>query len=112
MPRLDYIKVTMGSVLSIFTLVALAAEEPTLLPGSAANGKKIYEAKCVACHVSLIGGDGTAIHTRPNRRIKTSEGLLAQVQACNQQLKSGLNKDQINDVVAYLYRSFYTAKKE
>lgn len=89
--------------------LSLHAADDILLPGNAASGKKIYDAKCTACHVSLVGGDGTAIHTRPARRIKTAEGLVGRVQGCNHQLKAGLNPDQINDIVAHLYQAYYKA---
>jgi len=89
-------------------LVTSAVAGPVLLPGDAAKGKNLYAAKCVGCHVSLVGGDGTSLHTRPDRRVKTPEGLLAQVQMCNRQLDAGLSPEQIKDVVAYLYQAFYT----
>ena len=88
-------------------LITSAMASPVLLPGDAAKGKNLYSAKCVSCHVSLVGGDGTALHTRPDRRVKTPEGLLAQVQMCNRQLDAGLSPEQIKDVVAYLYQAFY-----
>lgn len=83
------------------------AQDDMIVTGNAPNGKKIYEAKCVACHISLVGGDGLALHTRANRRIKTAEGLLGRVNGCNHQIKAGLNEDQINDVVGFLYDAFY-----
>ena len=101
------LNLTRTSLFATLLLTAQAHAAEVLLPGDAAKGKTLYNAKCVGCHVSLVGGDGTALHTRPNRRVKTPEGLLAQVQACNQQLKAGLTSDQIKDVVAYLYQSFY-----
>ena len=88
-------------------LTTVSAADDVLLPGDAAAGKKLYDSKCAACHVSLVGGDGSALHTRPNRRVKTAEGLLGQVEGCNQQLKAGLSPGQIKDVVAYLYKAFY-----
>lgn len=89
-----------------FSFAAVASED-MLVTGNAQNGKKIYEAKCVACHISLVGGDGLALHTRLNRRIKTAEGLIGRVNGCNHQIKAGLNEAQINDVVGFLYESFY-----
>lgn len=97
--------------LSAILAAGLATAEEVLLPGDAAKGKGLYDAKCVGCHVSLVGGDGTALHTRPNRRVKTPEGLLSQVKMCNRQLDAGLNPDQIKDIVAYLYQAFYVKRK-
>lgn len=84
-----------------------AMAEDVLLPGDVGRGKTLYDAKCTGCHISLVGGNGTAIHTRRERRIKTPEGLLAQVNGCNRQLNAGLSPEQVKDVVAYLYQAFY-----
>lgn len=84
-----------------------ATAEEVLLPGDVGRGKTLYDAKCTGCHISLVGGNGTAIHTRRDRRIKTPEGLLAQVNGCNRQLNAGLSPEQVKDVVAYLYQAFY-----
>lgn len=88
-------------------VAGMAAADDVLLPGDAGKGKILYDAKCVACHISLVGGNGTALHTRPNRRVQTPEGLLAQVNACNRQLKAELSPTQIKDIVAYLHQAFY-----
>lgn len=96
------------SALPMAILVAGTASGDVLLPGDAAKGRTLYQSKCVGCHVSLVGGDGSALHTRPERRVKTPEGLLAQVNVCNRQLKAGLTPEQIKDVVAYLYQAYYT----
>lgn len=94
----------------IVTLLVPAAAHATPgfdFEGNVENGRKLYEAKCVACHISLVGGDGTALHTRPNRRIKTGEDLITRVQGCNHQIKAGLTTQQINDIIAHLYKAYY-----
>lgn len=96
-----------AAALAGVAVAGMAAADEVLLPGDAGKGKSLYDAKCVACHVSLVGGNGTALHTRSNRRIQTPEGLLAQVNGCNQQLKAGLSPAQIKDIVAYLHQAFY-----
>lgn len=98
--------------ITMLFLVGTSSASDILLPGDAKVGKKIYDDKCVACHISLVGGDGSALHTRPNRRIKTAEGLLGRVEGCNHQLKAGLKPDQIKDIVAYLHKAFYQQKPE
>lgn len=98
-------------MLSLAAAPALAAAAPTaMLPGDAAAGGKLYQAKCQACHVSLAGGDGAKLHTRDNRKVKTVEGLIGQVKACNNQLDAGLNATQINDIVAFLNERYYRFK--
>jgi hypothetical protein len=77
------------------------------LLGDPSNGKLIHREKCAACHIGKIGGDGSKIYVRDDRRIKTVEGLMAQVEFCDRQIKSGLNEDEINDLVIYLNESYY-----
>lgn len=105
------------SMLTIFPMLSLlaaptlaATAQTALLPGDVANGGKLYQAKCQACHVSLAGGDGSKLHTRENRKVKTVEGLIGQVKACNSQLDAGLNATQINDIVAFLNERYYRFK--
>lgn len=75
--------------------------------GDPANGARIHESICVGCHIGNFGGDGSKIYLREDRRIKTVEGLMAQVEFCNRQIKGHLNDDEINDVIIYLNDNFY-----
>ena len=91
---------------TIFALLFTTVAHGFLL-GDPSNGKLIHQEKCAACHIGKFGGDGSEIYVRDNRRIKTVEGLMAQVEFCDQQIKSGLKEDQINDLVIYLNESYY-----
>jgi hypothetical protein len=84
------------------TLVANGAQA-ALLPGDAVKGKAVYDKTCVACH-------DTSVYTRANRRIKTVEGLIGQVNGCVRQTGAKLDHDQVNDLVKYLDESFYKFK--
>lgn len=77
--------------------VALA---DAMLPGDATLGKKLYNAQCTSCH-------DTSVHTRKDRKIKTLEGLIGQVDRCNTQLDRRYTDAQLNDLVAYLNAAFY-----
>lgn len=105
---------SLGKIVLLLSLAAaptMAAAAPTaMLPGDAGNGGKLYQAKCQACHVSLAGGDGSKLHTRENRKVKTVEGLIGQVKACNNQLDAGLSAAQMNDIVAFLNERYYRFK--
>jgi mono/diheme cytochrome c family protein len=83
-----------------FTFLPLAVQAAAFLPGNPAAGKKLHAAQCVACHDS-------SLYTRANRRVKTVEGLMKQVNGCNTQLKTNLSGDQINDLVIYLNETYY-----
>ncbi len=91
---------------TIFALLFTTMAHGFLI-GDPSNGKVIHQEKCAACHIGKFSGDGSEIYLRENRRIKTVEGLMAQVEFCDRQIKSGLNDDQINDLVMFLNESYY-----
>jgi cytochrome c len=72
---------------SVF-IALLPAAAWALQPGDAARGKSVHEAKCAACHVSKVGGNGSGIYTRADRKVKTVEGLMKQVETCNSMTKA------------------------
>jgi mono/diheme cytochrome c family protein len=78
---------------------ALAA----LLPGDAAKGKAVHDKQCVSCHDS-------SVYTRADRRVKSPEALIGQVNGCVRQTGAKLDRGQINDLVNYLDESFYKFK--
>ncbi len=87
----------------LFCLVLLAPANVSiaaLLPGDAMNGKPLHDGRCLACHDSRV-------YTRPDRKLKTVEGLMGQVRMCNQQLNTNLSREQLNDVIKYLDSAFY-----
>lgn len=72
-----------------------------------ANGEKLHATTCVNCHVSIAGGDGSSIYTRPNRRVKDLTGLKKQVTFCERNLGLTWFDEQINDVTEHLNNSYY-----
>lgn len=77
--------------------------QAALLPGDTAQGKALHDKQCVACHDS-------SVYTRANRRVKSPEGLIGQVNNCVRQTDAKLDRDQINNLVKYLDESFYKFK--
>ena len=73
----------------------------------AKRGERLHNSHCVACHASAFDDNGTAIYTRPNRRVTTPQGLERQVRFCVQNLRINWFDDKIRDVVDYLNHSFY-----
>lgn len=74
-------------------------------------GKKYFdEAKCDTCHVSLMGGDGNRIFTRPERKIKDAQALAKMVRFCVSQTGAGIFPEDIDHIAAYLNREFYKFK--
>ena len=86
--------------LCIALFAAMNTAQAAMLPGNAEAGKALHDRQCVACHDSRV-------YTRPNRTVKSIEGLMGRVRLCNQQLGTKLEHDQLNDLVKYLDEAFY-----
>ena len=71
------------------------------------RGKSLHDENCIKCHAGMVGGDGTGIYTRPDRRIESLAGLRRQVNRCKDSLGMPWPADQIDDVVYYLNQTFY-----
>ena len=100
-----------------FALCSLAcalsahAQSPSFAQGDAATGAKLHdEQACAACHARRLGGDGSAMYTRADRKVTTPPKLLAQVAYCNAELNSGLFPDDEVHIAAYLDRAYYRFK--
>lgn len=90
-------------LLSAALLLTTLSSHAALLPGDAANGKKLHNQQCVACH-------DTSVYTRANRRVRSVEALVGQVQGCVRQTGAKLDRDQVNDIIRYLDEAFYEFK--
>ena len=77
-----------------------AAQAESMLLGDVAKGKKLHEGACTQCH-------GSEVYTRKDHRVKSVEGLIGQVNMCNQNLARNYSDNQLNDLVKYLNDSFY-----
>jgi cytochrome c peroxidase len=78
---------------------------------SPSNGQKlIADAKCEACHISKVGGDGSAIYTRKDRRVSIKSKLLPQVSRCNTELNLGLFPEDEAAIAAHLNATYYKFK--
>ena len=93
-------------LLSLYSFLA-----PALATADIKNGKELHDANCISCHAAKMGGDGTGIYTRENRRIENYPALIKQVHRCRDSLGIPWPEDQVNDVVEYLNKNFYKFKK-
>ena len=92
-------------------LAALPAAADPFAKADAAKGQQLVaQGKCNACHVSLVGGDGTGIYTRADRKVKTASGLLSQVRTCNTMLGTNWYPEEEENVAAYLNQTYYKFK--
>jgi cytochrome c5 len=94
-------------ILALSITPALAAP---FAGANAATGKALHEKKCAACHAGRFGGDGSAIYTRADRRIKNASGLAQQITACNSMLGNELFPEDEANLGAYLNQTFYKFK--
>ena len=78
--------------------------------GDPKAGKQVLEAKCSGCHVARYGGDGSGIFTRQERKAKSTQSLLAWVQRCNANIKTGLSAEEEESVAAWLNEAYYKFK--
>ena len=69
----------------------------------------IAEHKCVACHVSKVGGDGSAMY-KPLGKINTAGLLRGMVEMCNTTMNLGMFPEDVSAVAAVLNRDHYKFK--
>lgn len=106
------------NALRLFLLVSagcLTLPASAALPFAKGDPKQgeglVHKAKCdAACHVQIVGGDGTGLYTRQQRRVKNPEALSAQVRFCATQLNTSWFPEEEDNVAAYLNQRYYKFK--
>ena len=104
-----YVRRPVAALLATLAATVVAAPETNSAPDENAR-KLIADAKCEACHLSKVGGDGSAIYLRKDRRVTTRSKLLPQVARCNSDLSLGLFPDDEAAIAAYLNATHYKFK--
>lgn len=75
--------------------------------GNVHSGEKLFTAlKCNSCHSNMFGGDGSAIFTRPNRKVHNDAQLLAQIGVCGGNVDKQFSAQEKQDIAAYLNRYY------
>jgi hypothetical protein len=76
-----------------------------------ANGKKIDQQQCYACHAKKSGfGNGDMIYMRSDSKVKNLQNLKTMVARCNTELRLDLFPEDEADVTAFLNKHFYKFK--
>mgnify|MGYP002139018069 CR=1 FL=1 len=90
---------------------ALAQAQPAIFKDAdiQLGERLIAESKCVSCHVTKVGGDGSAIY-KPQGRINTAAFLRGMVEQCNTELNLGFFPEEVSSVAAVLNRDHYKFK--
>jgi mono/diheme cytochrome c family protein len=71
--------------------------------------KMIAEHNCTQCHISKVGGNGSAIY-KPTGKFNTAGLLRGMVEMCNTNMNLGMFPEEVTDVAAVLNRDHYKFK--
>jgi len=93
----------MNKALLILVSLCLAGASHTLLAADLKNGKQLQQKNCMSCH-------DNGMYTRDERRVKNLSALRTQVQRCETTLGLTWFDEEVDDVTAYLNKSFYKFK--
>lgn len=95
--------------LSTFAMAAGVHAAPPA-KGDAKAGKVLHDKSCVNCHVGLVGGDGSGIYTRADRKVRTPQQLAGRIAGCNANTGAGWFPEDEAHVAAYLNQQYYKFK--
>lgn len=73
-------------------------------------GKTLHDKACISCHAGMVGGDGSKIYTRADRKVKTAQQLAARISTCNANTGAGWFPEDEANVAAYLNQQYYKFK--
>lgn len=75
--------------------------------GNAQTGQKLFaQYKCASCHAAMLGGDGSAMFTRAERKVRDVAGLVEQMRMCTGNLGVTLTPQDEQHLGAYLNRYY------
>ncbi|MDO8706273.1 MAG: hypothetical protein Q7J84_15135 [Sulfuricaulis sp.] len=90
------------ALLPIIAVLSVSTQAATL-PGDAANGKKLHDARCTSCH-------DDSVYKRQDHKVKNLEGLAQQIRNCEHMTDVTPGKTHANDLVKYLNETYYKFK--
>ena len=101
----------MKKFFALFLLLCGTAQAEPFADGQPEAGKKLFDKyQCNRCHSGKMGGDGSAIFTRPDRKVKDPQQLAAQILVCARNARANLSTQEKLDLAAYLNKNFYKFK--
>ncbi|MDO8293238.1 MAG: cytochrome c [Gallionella sp.] len=87
------------------------AQATSFSDGDAQAGEKLFgQYKCNSCHIDKMGGDGSAIFTRPDRTVTSPEELIKQMTLCSGIIGKTLTIQEQQHLGAYLNQRYYKLK--
>ncbi len=98
----------MKTFLFLLMFVSGAVQAAPFASGNAANGKKLFaQYECSSCHKGKMGGDGSAIFTRPERIVHNAAELIPRIKFCSGAVGANLKPQEEQDLAAYLNQTYY-----
>lgn len=98
----------LAAIVTLF--LATTALAAPFSSGNAQTGKALFDKyKCNSCHSAMLGGDGSAIFTRANRKVHTPIDLIEQIKLCSGNVGASLTPQEEQHLGAYLNR-YYNLK--
>lgn len=97
-------------VVPLLCMAALAQAAP-FAAGDPAAGRQLFEQNnCNSCHIKVVGGDGSAIFTRTERKATSAEKLAMLIYACSGSAGMELTPQDESNLGAYLNQNYYLFK--
>lgn len=101
----------MKKSLAILLMLCGTAQAAPFEKGDAQAGQKLFEqTKCNRCHIGKVGGDGSAIFTRPNRIVTNPQQMIERFHVCSGAAGINLSAQDEQNLGAYLNQKYYKFK--
>lgn len=101
----------MKKTLAILLMLCGTAQAAPFDKGDAHLGQQLFEKnKCNRCHIGKVGGDGSAIFTRPNRIVHNPVQLVDRMHVCSGAVGITLSAQDDQNLGAYLNQNYYKFK--
>ena len=81
-------------------MIVLAQGAGAALPGDSAEGKRLHDANCMACH-------DTGIYTRKDHLIRSLDALKERLGDCSHMAKKEFSAIETQNIIKYLNDQFY-----
>jgi cytochrome c553 len=81
-------------------MILLAVSAHAAVPGDGAEGKRLHDASCTACHDSWV-------YSRTDHKVRSLDGLKQQVENCTHMAQKEFSSAEKQNIVKYLNDRFY-----
>ncbi len=94
----------MKLITALILMFAAATAMANPFPGGdAKTGKTLFDKyKCNSCHSAMVGGDGSGIFTRADRKVNSPAEMFTQFKMCSANIGVNLTAQEEQHLGAYL----------